>query len=81
MDKKIVQQVLGSFGPEYHVFHTSVYVMFMLLTFEDLKTRLIPYEVDLAQNAQQEDDHPVMMAHASSRPRFLGPRTNTVPMG
>lgn len=80
-DNEMVQQILDTFGPDYHVFHTSLCVMPMLPTFEDLRAEPIQYDVDLAQTTQQEDEHLVMMARIPSRPQSMGPRANAAPAG
>lgn len=40
--------------------------MLMLLSFEDLKVKLIQYEVTLAQDLGKENMHQVMLASAPS---------------
>lgn len=49
-------------------------MLLVLPTFENLRAKLIQYEVDLHQESQQEDAHPVMMAQAIPRPQFHAPR-------
>ncbi|CAN6452825.1 unnamed protein product [Victoria cruziana] len=50
-DKEMVQQVLGSLGTDYHVFRTTMRMLPRLPSFEDLRAKLIQYEVDLVQES------------------------------
>lgn len=77
LDKEMIQQVLGSLGPDYYVFCTSLCVLPTLPIFEDLRAKLIQYEVDLVQTSQQEDIYLVMIARSTSKPQFVAPRPNT----
>ncbi|CAN6467715.1 unnamed protein product [Victoria cruziana] len=40
-DKEMVQQVLGSLGPEYQIFRNTMQVLPSLSTFEDLKAKFM----------------------------------------
>ncbi|CAN6462901.1 unnamed protein product [Victoria cruziana] len=60
-DKEMVQQVLGSLDADYHVFRTTMRMLPTLPSFEDLRAKLIQYEVDLVQESQREDAHPMML--------------------
>ncbi|CAN6459960.1 unnamed protein product [Victoria cruziana] len=57
-DKEMVQQVLGSLSTDYHVFRTTMRMLPSLPSFEDLREKLIQYEVDLVQESQHEETHP-----------------------
>ncbi|CAN6469290.1 unnamed protein product [Victoria cruziana] len=77
LDKEIVQQVLGSLGINYHVFCTTMHMLPTLPSFEDLRAKLIQYEVDLAHESQHDDTHPVMMTCCSET--FECPQTTHDP--
>lgn len=65
-NEEIVQQVLGSLALEYQIFHIIIQLMPMLPTFEDLKAKLILYEVSLMQDLAQETARSMMMTNVST---------------
>lgn len=68
----MVQQLLGSLGSEYQIFSTTIQLMPMLPTFEDLKAKLIHYDVSLVQDLAQETTHFVMMTNAFTTVQSTG---------
>ena len=65
-DRDVVQQVLGSLGPQYRMFCTALQVASTLPCFEDLQAKLLQYEVSLTQDHLIDDPHPVMFTSGST---------------
>ncbi|MFV0960687.1 hypothetical protein QML37_30065, partial [Klebsiella pneumoniae] len=54
-DRDMVQQVLGSLGPEFRMFCTALQVASVFPCFEDLRAKLLQYEVNLSQEYSSEE--------------------------